>query len=65
MSHAFKKEIQPETKLNETGWDMNSFDLTIHATLKEISWGGGGGGEGFSPKLLNFGYALAHCINFL
>jgi hypothetical protein len=63
MSHAFKKEIQPEAKLNETGWNINSFDLTIHANLKEISWGRGrGGGEGFSPKLLNSGYALAHCI---
>lgn len=65
MSHAFKKEIQPEAKLHETGWNINSFDLTIHANLKEISWGRGAGrgaGWGVSPKFLNSGYALAHCI---
>jgi hypothetical protein len=53
MSHAFKKEIRPEAKLNETQWNMNSFDLTIRANLKEIS-GGGGWGRGVLPQVVEF-----------
>jgi hypothetical protein len=33
---------------------MSSFDLTIHANLKEISGrGGGGGGGGLPPNCFN------------
>jgi len=68
MSHAFKKEIRPEAKLNETRWNMNSFDLTIRANLKEISWGRGEGAGrrgGVLPQVVEFGLRIAHCINSL
>jgi hypothetical protein len=43
MSHAFKKEIWPEAKLNERGWNLAIlFDLTIRANLKAIGVVGGG-----------------------
>jgi hypothetical protein len=54
MSHAFKKEIRLEAKLNETGWNMSSFDPTIRANLKEISGRGKGGGGGVLPQVVEF-----------